>query len=308
MPKNITSIGGQAIIEGVMMRGPKTYAVAVRKPDGEIIVEKYPVNSMTNKSKILKLYILRGIISFFESIVIGMKALMFSADFFDIDEEPTKFDKWIEAKLGENTKAFTIYFSVIVALCLSVGLFIVLPTFISGAIFLNEGNQRIWFNLTEGIVRLALFIGYIVLISKMKDIQRVFEYHGAEHKTIHCYEAEEELTVDNVRKYPRLHPRCGTSFLLIVMVMSILVFSVFSAQTAWIAVMQRLILLPLVAGISYEIIKFAGRSENKLICMLNKPGMWFQNFTTREPDDKQIFVAIEALKNVIPENKGEDKW
>ena len=303
-----TSIGGQAVIEGVMMRGPKEYAVAVRKPDGEIAIEKSDVNSVIAKSKILKLPIIRGVISFFESLVVGMKCLMFSADFFDVEEEPSKFDKWIDEKFGDKAKTFTIYFSVVIAILMSVGLFMLLPAFIAGLIFENEGNQRVWFNVVEGVVRIALFMGYIILISKMPDIQRVFQYHGAEHKTIFCYEAGEELTVENVKKHSRLHPRCGTSFLLIVMVMAIIIFSMVPSPNAWITLLQRLILIPLVAGLSYEIIKFAGRSENKVVCLLNKPGMWFQNFTTREPDDKQIFVAIEALKSVMPKDREEAKW
>ena len=303
-----TSIGGQAVIEGVMMRGPKEYAVAVRKPDGEIAIEKSDVNSVIAKSKILKLPIIRGVISFFESLVVGMKCLMFSADFFDVEEEPSKFDKWVDEKFGDKAKTFTIYFSVVIAILMSVGLFMLLPAFIAGLIFENEGNQRVWFNVVEGVVRIALFMGYIILISKMPNIQRVFQYHGAEHKTIFCYEAGEELTVENVKKHSRLHPRCGTSFLLIVMVMAIIIFSMVPSPNVWITLLQRLILIPLVAGLSYEIIKFAGRSENKVVCLLNKPGMWFQNFTTREPDDKQIFVAIEALKSVMPKDREEAKW
>ena len=304
-----TSIGGQAVIEGVMMRGPKDYAVAVRKPDGEIIVEKYPVSSIIQKHKWLKnFYIVRGIISFFESLVVGMKTLMFSAEFFDVEEEPSKFDKWIDDKFGDKAKTFVIYLSVCISLLLCVGLFILLPAFVAGLLFKNDGDTRVWFNVVEGFVRIGLFLGYIALVSGMKDIQRVFEYHGAEHKTIFCYEAGEELTVENVRKQSRLHPRCGTSFLLIVMVLAIIVFSFFSAGSTIIALLQRLILIPLVAGIAYEIIKFVGKSENKVVCIFNKPGLWFQKFTTREPDDSQIEVAIESLKSVMPDDKEDAKW
>lgn len=303
-----TSIGGQAIIEGVMMRGPKEYASAVRKPDGEIIVEKHEVSSIMKKYKFLNIFIIRGIIAFVESLVIGMKSLMFSADFFDVEEEPSKFDKWLDEKLGEKAKTFVIYLSVFISILLSVGLFILLPALIAGIFFKNEGDTRVWFNLVDGIVKIGLLLGYIILISKMQEIQRVFEYHGAEHKTIFCYEAGEELTVENVRKQSRLHPRCGTSFLLIVMVISIIVFSFFTASNVWIALLQRLLLIPLIAGVSYEIIKFVGKSENKLICVFNKPGMWFQRFTTREPDDSQIQVAIASILSVIPEDKEEAKW
>lgn len=308
MGKFKTSIGGQAVIEGVMMRGPKEYAVAVRKADGEITVEKHEVSSIIKKHKFLKLYIIRGIVSFFESLVVGMKALMFSAEFFDVEEEESKFDKWLDEKLGDKAKTLVIYLSVCISLLLCVGLFILLPAFIAGLFFENQGDTRLWFNVVEGTVRIALFLGYIVAISGMKDIQRVFEYHGAEHKTIFCYEAGEELTVENVKKYSRLHPRCGTSFLLIVMVLAIIVFSFFTASNTLVALLQRIVLIPLVAGISYEIIKFVGKSENKFVCILNKPGMWFQKFTTREPDDSQIEVAIKSLISVIPEDKEEAKW
>jgi len=304
-----TSIGGQAVIEGVMMRGPKEYAVAVRKPDGEITVEKYPISSVIQKHKWLKnFYVIRGIVSFFESLIVGMKSLMFSAEFFDVEEEPSKFDKWLDDKFGEKSKTFVIYLSVIISLLLCVGLFILLPAVIAGIFFKNEGDTRVWFNVIEGIVRIGIFLGYIALVSKMEDIQRVFEYHGAEHKTIFCYEAGEELTVDNVKKQSRLHPRCGTSFLLIVMIIAIIVFSFFSASNTWSALLQRVILIPLVAGIAYEIIKFVGKSENKFVCLLNKPGLWFQKFTTREPDDSQIEVAIESLKSVMPDDKEDAKW
>ncbi|MBQ7668059.1 MAG: DUF1385 domain-containing protein [Clostridia bacterium] len=291
-----------------MMRGPKEYAVAVRKPDGEIELKKSDVNSIIAKSKILKLPIIRGVISFFESLVVGMKCLMFSADLFDVEVEESKFDKWLDEKLGDKAKDVAVYISVIIAILMSIGLFMLLPAFLAGLAFKNEGETRLWFNLLEGVVRIAIFMGYIILISRMPDIQRVFEYHGAEHKTIFCYEAEEELTVENVKKHPRFHPRCGTSFLLIVMVMAILVFSLVPSSTVWMTLLERIILIPLVAGLSYEIIKFAGRSENKVVCLLNKPGLWFQRFTTREPDDSQIEVAIEALKNVMPENREDAKW
>ena len=308
MGKFKTSIGGQAVIEGVMMRGPKEYAVAVRTPEGEIVVEKHEVSSIIQKHKFLKLYIIRGIVSFFESLVMGMKALMFSADFFDVEEEPSKFDKWLDKKLGDKAKTVVIYLSVLISILLCIGMFILIPTVIAGFFFKNEGDTRLWFNIVEGVVRIGIFLGYIVLVSRMEDIQRVFQYHGAEHKTIFCYESGEPLTVENVKKQSRLHPRCGTSFLLIVMVLTIIVFSFFSAVNTWTAILQRVILIPLVAGIAYEIIKFVGKSENKFVCLFNKPGMWFQKFTTREPDDSQIEVAIKSLESVMPQDKEEAKW
>lgn len=306
-----TSIGGQAVIEGVMMRGPKEIAIAVRTPEGSITVDKKPISSLGMKYKFLKAPILRGIVSFFESMIIGVKALMFSAEFYDLEggenEEPSKFDLLLEKIFGEKLKDVLIYFSVFVALIFSIGLFMLLPTVIIGFIK-NLVNSHIIANLSEGLLRIAMFLGYILIVSRMKDIQRVFEYHGAEHKTIHCYEHEEELTVENVKKHSRLHPRCGTSFLLIVMVVSIILFSFLSWSNVWYRLLSRLLLLPLVAGISYEFIKFAGRSEHSLVCALSKPGMLLQMLTTREPDDSQIEVAIASLKNVLPQNKEEDQW
>jgi len=309
--KHLTSIGGQAVIEGVMMRGPKDIAIAVRTPEGTITVDKKPVNSLSLKYKILKLPILRGVINFFESMVVGVQSLMFSAEFYDIegeaDEQPSKFDMFLEKLFGDKLQDALIYFSVFIAIIFSVGLFMLLPTVIVGFIK-NFTQSRVIANIAEGVVRITIFLAYIILISKMKDIQRVFEYHGAEHKTIHCYENNEELTVENVKKYSRLHPRCGTSFLLIVMIVSIIVFSFVSWSNVWTRLVSRLLLLPLVAGISYELLKFAGRSENPVVCALRMPGMLLQKFTTREPDDSQLEVAIEALKNVITGNREDDKW
>jgi uncharacterized protein YqhQ len=305
-----TSIGGQAVIEGVMMRGPKGIAIAVRTPDGSITIDKKPVQSLSMKYKILKAPILRGIIAFFESMIVGVKSLMFSAEFYELEgeeeEQPSKFDKFLEKLFGDKLQDVLIYFSVITALLFGIGLFILLPTVVVGFIRKLVENHIVA-NIAEGVLRILIFLTYIILISRMKDIQRVFQYHGAEHKTIHCYERNEELTIENVRKYTTLHPRCGTSFLLIVMVVSIVMFSFISWQNIWIRLISRLLLLPLVAGISYEVIKFAGRSEHPVTCLISKPGMMLQKFTTREPDDSQIEVAIEALKNVLPEDREDDK-
>ena len=249
--------------------------------------------------------------NFFASLVTGVKSLMFSAEFVDIEgdeqAEPSKIDRWLTEKLGDKLKDIAIYFSVAVSLVFSVLLFIMLPAFLTGFIKkLGAGHSLII--LAEGIVRIAIFMGYLFLVSRMKDIQRVFEYHGAEHKSIHCYEHGEDLTVENVRKYTRLHPRCGTSFLFIVMIISIIVFFFIKSDVWYLRLVYRLLLLPVVAGISYEIIKLAGRYDNRLTRAVSKPGMWLQYFTTREPDDSQIEVAITSLKAVIPENKEDDKW
>lgn len=306
-----TSIGGQAVMEGVMMRGPKEIATAVRKSDGEIIVDKRPVSSILSKYKFLKLPIIRGVISFFESMIVGVKCLMFSAEQVDLEDgeeyKPSKFEKWLDDKFGDKIKDIVIYFSVCVSLVFSIGLFILLPTFLVGWVK-NFVENSVLLSLSEGVVRILIFLAYLILVSRMKDIQRVFEYHGAEHKTIAAYEHGEELTPENARKYSRLHPRCGTSFLLIVMVISIIFFSFLKWETLWQRILYRLLLLPVVAGLSYEIIKFAGKSTNKFVKLITAPGLALQYLTTREPDDSQLEVAIEALKNVLTGNKEDDKW
>lgn len=313
--KNIhkTSIGGQAVIEGVMMRGPKEIAIAVRKPDNEIVIEKRPIASVLQKNKFLKLPIIRGCISFFESMIVGVKALMFSAQFFDVEgeEAESKFEKWLEEKLGDKIKDVVIYFSVILSLFLSIGLFFLLPNFIAELIakitpMASEGVTR---TLIEGAVRMAIFLAYLLLVSQMKDIKRVFMYHGAEHKTIAAYEHGLELTVENARKGCRLHPRCGTSFLIFVMIISVIVFLLIpSGLLWWQRALFKILLLPVVAGLSYEVIKFAGRHENWFTKLISMPGMWLQYITTREPDDSQLEVAIASMKAVLTENKEDDKW
>ncbi len=308
-----TSIGGQAVIEGVMMRGPQKIATAVRKPDGEIEIEEKLLGK-ARKNKFLKLPIIRGCVNFFDSMIVGIQALMYSAKFFELDEdgnqveeEPGKFEKWLNEKLGsEKATNAVIYFSVCLSLVFSVGLFILLPGFVVD--LFGEMVGQHFRSVIEGLVRICIFIIYIALVSRMNDIKRVFMYHGAEHKSIHCYESGEELTIENVRKYSRLHPRCGTSFLLIVMVISMIVFYFISSENIFIRLLLRLALLPVVAGISYEIIKFAGRHDNWFTSIISAPGKWFQYITTNEPDDSQIEVAIASLKAVMPEKSGEDKW
>lgn len=314
--QHITSIGGQAIIEGVMMRGPYKMAMAVRKPDGEIACEVNE-NGTKKRHSFFKLPIVRGCVNFIDSLVIGMKALMFSAEFVDIEgeegEEESKFDRWLEDKFGDKIKDIVIYVAIAISLVMSVGLFILLPTVVTRGIEALLGGvgfagTKAFTSIAEGVLRMVIFLVYLALVSKMPDIQRVFEYHGAEHKTIACYESGEELTVENVRKYTRFHPRCGTSFLLFVMVVSIIVFSLLPRTGVILRMLMRLALLPVVAGISYEIIKLAGRSKNQCVRWLTKPGLWLQHLTTREPDDQQIEVAIASMQAVIPEDQEEDRW
>jgi uncharacterized protein YqhQ len=297
------SVGGQAVIEGVMMKGADSIAIAVRKPDGEIALKKQELKS--NRKTISKIPILRGVFAFFDSMVLGVQSLMYSAEFYEEedpkakDKKPSALDKFMEANF--------IWISVLLSLTFTILLFILLPTVLVN-VFEKWTANTIVLNLLEGVVRIGIFVAYITAISGMKDIKRVFEYHGAEHKTIFCYEYGEELTVENVKKHGRLHPRCGTSFLFIVMIVSILMFSMFEWSNLFYRIFIRLALLPVVAGISFEFIKWAGRSESKFACYMSKPGMWLQKITTREPDDSQIEVAIEALKNVLVEDPEADNW
>ena len=308
--KHITSIGGSAVMEGVMMKGPKEIATAVRKSDGEIVIDKKEISSLVTKYHVNKIPIVRGVFAFFDSMISSIKALMWSAEFFDIEgEESTesKFDKWLERKLGDKVKDIVIYFSLFVSVIFSIGLFFVLPYLATLALDKVIDNNVIK-TLIEGVVRIGIFLGYVLLVSRMEDIKRVFQYHGAEHKTIFCYEAGLELTPENARTMSRLHPRCGTSFLVFVMIVSIVLFSFISFDNALVRLGLRLLLLPVVAGISYEIIRWAGRSQSRIVCVLSKPGMWLQNITTREPDDSQLEVAITAMKAVLTDNKEDDKW
>ncbi len=302
--------GGEALIEGIMMKGKQNLAIAIRKSDGEIHLERKPVKSLSQKYKFLKWPVLRGAVGIIETMVLGVRSLMYSAEFFEIDEEesePSKFDKFMEKVFGEKLQDAIIYLSVIIAVGLGVGLFILLPNIIAELLGFNKnaGGSVVFYNLFEGLIRMTLFMGYIVLVSRLDDVRRVFEYHGAEHKTIHCYEHNEELTVDNVKKYTTRHPRCGTAFLFVVMIMSVFVFSIIGRHTMLINITLRLLLIPLIAGLSYEIIKFAGRSEASWVKIVTAPGLALQKFTTREPDAEQIEVAITALKEVIDNESGE---
>ena len=287
MPKKITdlAVGGQAVIEGVMMRDANKTATAVRLPNGEIEVETHPVTSIRDRYPVLNLPLIRGSVIMVESLVIGMRALSFSAQAAGEEDE----------QMTKKEIAMTILF----ALVLASVLFIVIPT---GAAHLAAAytDDPVVFNLIEGGIRLAVFLLYIWGISFMGGIRRVFQYHGAEHKTIHCYEAGEALTVENVQKFPRLHPRCGTNFLLIVMVVAIVFHVFFGWPDLWLRILSRLAVLPVVAGVSYEIIRFAGRSENRIVRIMITPGLWLQYLTTRPPADEMVEVAIESLKAVLP--------
>lgn len=319
-----TMIGGQALIEGIMMRGPDKDAIVVRRADG-LSIETSPRKKNPPKS-CKNLPFIRGIFNFFDSQVVGIKALLHSADLApeEMQEEPSKFDLWLEKKLGnEKFQQAVVGIAVAMGLGLSIVLFFLLPMVIGG-FFDRWLESNLALNLVEGIIRMVIFLAYMFLISRMQEMKRVFSYHGAEHKTIRCYEAGLPLTVENVRMQTRLHPRCGTSFLLVVMVISILVFSV--ASSALLAAVPglealrgtfgyrllmiafKLLLLPVVVGITYEINRWAGRHDNGFTKILTAPGMWLQNFTTNEPDDSMIEVGIAAVEAVLPEQEGADRW
>lgn len=289
------SYGGQAVIEGVMMRGRKTMAVAVRKTSNEIVVTEERLHPLSEMLPFLKWPLLRGTVALIDSLFVGVKVLTYSAN---------------EAVEGEDSEEsispMEMAVSVIIALAMGVGLFFLLPV---GVAFLFEKylpNHNLQ-NILEGVIRIVLFLAYVGAISKMKDIQRVFQYHGAEHKTIYTYENGEELTVENARKYSTLHPRCGTNFLLVVMVISILIFSLLGKTDIWMRLISRIVLLPVVAGLSYEYIRFAGKyTDNPLIKIMIKPGLWLQKLTTREPDDSMLEVAIRSLQKVIEIEEGDE--
>lgn len=319
-----TMIGGQALIEGIMMRGPEKDAIVIRGKNG-LTVEVSP-RKLNPKNSFKNLPFFRGMFSFFDSQVTGVKALMRSADLApeEMQEEPSKFDLWLEKKLGnEKFQQVIIGIAVAMGLGLSIGLFFLLPMIIGG--FFDQWiRSTVGLNLLEGVIRMIIFMAYMLLVSRMGEMKRVFAYHGAEHKTIRCYEAGLPLTVENVREQTRLHPRCGTSFLLVVMVISILVFSVASSGLLallpalesirgsfvyrLIMIAFKLLLLPVVVGITYEINRWCGRNDNWITRALSAPGMWMQNFTTNDPDDSMIEVGIAAVQAVLPEVEGSDRW
>lgn len=293
-----TSVGGQALLEGIMMKGPFKSAMAVRKPDGEIDVSIWDTKKLTG---VRKIPFIRGTFNFIDTLIQGYDCLMKSAEISGQEEEPDKFELWLNKVFGKAAGTVLNFVITILAVVLAVGLFFGVPALITSFIG-NYVESRVLLSAIEGVIKIALFFAYIIGVSKMSDIHRTFMYHGAEHKTIFCYEQGLELTVENVRKQKRFHPRCGTSFLLIVLVVSILVSSVVTWDNVLMRVGMKILLLPVTVGISYEIIKFAGRHDNWFTRILSAPGLWFQNFTTQEPDDSMIEVAIEAVKPVLPEN------
>lgn len=288
-------VGGQAIIEGVMMRGAKGLATAVRTPNGEIEVKVKRTTPITKKYKILNIPIIRGAATLIDSLIIGINTLNYSASFFEEDEEESKFDAWLKNKLGDKgANDLIITLTMMVSFFVAAGLFLGIPTAIA-SIFKSIGLSPILLNLIESAIRIAILITYMYFISKLDDIYRIFQYHGAEHKTIFCYEAEEKLTIENVKKFGRLHPRCGTNFLFLTMIVSIILFTLTGWGGFWQRLILRIVLMPLVAGITYELIKWLGRTESKLGKFIAYPGLKLQELTTKEPDDEQLEVAIKSL-------------
>ena len=295
-----SGIGGQAVIEGIMMKNKDDYAVAVRKPDGQIEVKTDRYVSMTEKVKFFSLPFIRGVFSFADSMILGMRALTFSTSFFEDDEDssPSKFELWLDKVFGEKLEkmlmAVVMAFSVVAA----VGIFMILLLALSSLL-------RPWITsdtlmaFLEGVLRLAIFILYIKLVSNMEDIRRTFMYHGAEHKCINCIEHGMVLNVENVRKSSKQHKRCGTSFLIIVMMISILFFMVIRVDGILLKIVSRIVLIPVIAGVSYEFLRLAGRSDNPIVNFLSKPGLWMQNMTTKEPDDSMIEVGIASVEAVF---------
>ena len=312
-PKFRTSIGGQALIEGILMRGPGKQAIVIRAPEG-LVVKEEEITLTRDRYPLLGLPIIRGAVTFIDSMVRGVKALLFSADYFPDDSlgEPSKFDLWIEKHFSDETaQKLVAGFAVALSLGLTILLFFLLPTFLAGFIdpYIRSAALH---NLVESVIKLAIFFAYMLLVSKQKDIQRVFQYHGAEHKTIFCYEAGLPLTVENCRMQKRFHPRCGTSFLFVVVIISILissvVFSFVEWRNLWVRFGLHLLLLVPIVGVAYEFNRYVGGHDTPLTRFLSRPGLWLQNFTTNEPDDSMLEVAIKAIELVIPAEKGKDAW
>ncbi len=313
-----TSIGGQALIEGILMRGPERQAIVVRDQEGRLVEKTEELRFIRDRYPILGVPLIRGTVNFLDSMVSGVKALMYSADFYpdEAEAQPSRLEQWLEKHLGsKKLESAVVALAVALGVGMSIFLFLVLPTFLTGGLLHFVPDFPLWGrNLLEGILKIVIFLIYLIVCSRQKDIYRVFQYHGAEHKTIFCYEAGLPLTVENVRIQPRHHPRCGTSFLFVVIFVSILfsgvVFGIWPITNVWLRTAVHLLLLPLVVGITYEFNRWVGRhvQENRLAQVLTAPGLWMQNFTTNEPDDSMIQVAIRALELVLPSEKGKDAW
>ena len=297
-----SGIGGQAVMEGIMMRNGSEYSVAVRKENGEIEVKKETYKGVGSKCRLFRLPFIRGIFSFVDSLVLGMKSLNYSASLFmedgEEEEEPGRFEKWLQEKFGDKAEKVIMDLTMVISIILAMAIFMVFPTWVSTLMKPLLGNG-IWMALFEGVLRIVIFIAYVGLISLMPDIKRTYMYHGAEHKCINCIEHGLPLTVENVMKSSKEHKRCGTSFLLIVMVISILFFLVIRPETLWLRLVSRILLIPVIAGVSFEFLRLAGNSDNPVVNLLSKPGLMLQGLTTKEPDEKMAEVAICAVEAVF---------
>ncbi len=313
-----TSVGGQALIEGVMMQGPKGMATAVRKPDKEILVEYHAVKHIKDKFGFLGWPVIRGVVNFAESMITGYKTLMYSAEVSEMEdcgeEELSGFEKWLNEKLGDKLMNLIMGIASVLGVCIAFLLFMYVPVLFFSKV--NEWSGDLltdYRGLIEGVLKIIIFVIYIAAVSRMKDIKRTFMYHGAEHKSIACYEQEMELTVENVRKCSRFHPRCGTSFIFVMLIFSIVVYTAVAKLFPQIAdnrvlwLLLKLAFLPLIMGLGYEFIKYAGRHDNVFVKIVSAPGLWMQRLTTKEPTDDIIEVGIEALKAVITDNPKDDE-
>lgn len=307
--KRITSIGGQALVEGIMMRGPQKTELAVRMPDGSVSKEELKSETLREKNRIWRLPFFRGIAGFVDSLTVGYRALSRSVDLSGTDdgeEEETKFDRWVQKTFGDHVMGAIMTAATVLGVLLAVALFFVLPTWLFNRINSAAGpGLSAWRSPVEGVMRIVIFLVYLILCSRMKEMHRLFEYHGAEHKTIFCYENGEELTVENVRKHQRFHPRCGTSFMVLMLLIGIIIGFFIPFTNPFLRTAAKLLCIPIVVGVGYELIRYCGRNDNMLTRVIAAPGLWMQRITTKEPDDGMIEVAIAAMKEVIPEN-GED--
>lgn len=304
-----TTVGGQAVLEGIMMRGPKKWCLAVREPGGSIVLEEHETGK---PNPLAKIPFVRGVVSFVTSLIMGYKTLMRSAELAmteeEQEEELSAFDKWIDKNFGEKGMDIVMGISAVLGIGLALLLFMFLPAFLVNLVDTQLFKLGGFRALLEGVLKIILFVAYLVVVRRSKDIRRVFGYHGAEHKTIFCYESGDELTVENIRKHTRFHPRCGTSFLLIVVIISILLFSILPWTGTILRVGLKILLLPVVMGASYEVIRLAGRYDNPVTRFVSAPGLWLQRLTTCEPDDDMIEVAIAAVTPVLPHNPEDAKW
>lgn len=309
--KMITSIGGQALVEGIMMRGPKVTAVGVRKPNGEIDVSEQLTENLKDKYPILGWPIIRGTAAMIDSLRVGFRALNESAEKsmegLEEEEEPSRFEKWLDKVFGEKIMNVIMGIAMVLGIAIAIVLFFMLPTWLVNLMKMGTGDGiEVWRSLIEGAMRIAIFIGYVALCGLQPDLRRTFQYHGAEHKTIFCYENNEELTVENVRRHGRFHPRCGTSFMVIMLGLGIIVGFFIPFTNPFLRTIVKILCIPLVMGLGYELIRLCGRTDNRLTRIIAAPGLWVQRITTKEPDDSMIEVAIAAMEKVIPEN-GEDR-